>query len=139
MPKDAKSLRKKQTRQELKDLDFEISFMEGVARRDPQFIEALQILGDDYTRRGRYVEGLKVDERLAALCPEDAMVRYNLACSCALTGLPERAARELEQAIDLGYRDFNWMSRDPDLKALRADPLYRRIRAKVRQLKAKAQ
>jgi tetratricopeptide (TPR) repeat protein len=122
----------------MKDLDLEIAFMEGVTRRDPQYVEALQILGDNYTRRGRYDEGLKVDERLVELCPRDAMVHYNLACSCALTSQFERSAKELESAIDLGYRDFKWMTRDPDLKLLRADPVYRRIRVKVRELKAKS-
>jgi Flp pilus assembly protein TadD len=137
MPKESSNLRKNPARMDMQDLDFEISFMEGVARRDPNFVEALQILGDDYTRRGRLQDGLKVDERLAGLQPDDALVHYNLACSCALTGQIERAVRELETAMDLGYRDFVWMSRDPDLKALRSDPLYQRVRAKVRLLKDK--
>lgn len=138
MPKKASSPRKKPTRQELKDLDLEISFMEGVTRRDPSFVEALQILGDDYTRRGRFDDGLKVDERLATLRPEDALVHYNLACSYALTSQIEMAVRSLELAIDRGYRDFKWMTQDPDLKNLRLDPCYKRIQAKVRQLRIKA-
>ena len=138
MPKQANSSRKKPIHQELKDLDFEISFMEGVTHRDPTYVEALQILGDDYTRRGRFEDGLKVDERLATLSPQDALVRYNLACSYSLLSQCEQAARALELAIDLGYRDFKWMTKDPDLKKLRLDPGYKRIRAKVRQLRIKA-
>ena len=53
--------------------------MEGVVRRDPRYVEALQLLGDNYTKRGRYSEGLNVDERLAELEPENPMVFYNLA------------------------------------------------------------
>ena len=48
------SARKKMKRQESKDLDIKIQFMEGIVRRDPEYIEALQLLGDHYTQRGRY-------------------------------------------------------------------------------------
>jgi len=126
---------KKLTRQEQRDLDLEISFMEGIVRRDSEYVEALQILGDAYTRRGMYAEGLKVDERLSQLCPESALVQYNLACSFSLTGECEPAARALEKSLSLGYRDFKWIAIDPDLRNLRKHELYRKIRAKVRSLK----
>ncbi|SVC52913.1 uncharacterized protein METZ01_LOCUS305767, partial [marine metagenome] len=66
-------------------MDVEISFLEGLAKRDPQYVEALQLLGDDYTKRGRFPEGLAIDEHLSRLLPEDSMVFYNLACSFSLT------------------------------------------------------
>lgn len=125
---------KKLTSQQRRHLDVEIGFLEGVVRRDPQYVEALQVLGDDYTQRGRVKEGLTVDQRLAGLCPDDPSVYYNLACSYALTGAPEDAAAALDKAITLGFRDFGWISRDPDLRALRQHPLYRQIRLKLKTL-----
>ncbi len=125
---------KRLTPQEQYDLDVEISFIEGVVDRDAQFVEALQILGDDYTRRGRYGDGLKIDERLIQLRPDDPVAHYNLACSYSLTKHYESAVTALEKAITLGYRDFRWLTRDPDLRNLRKHPLYRSIRAKVRSL-----
>jgi len=122
------------TRQELRDLDLEISFLEGVVRRSPGYVEALQLLGDDYTRRGRFSEGLNVDERLSRLRPDDSLVHYNLACSYSLTSQIEFAVEALESAINLGYRDFKWMNQDPDLKNLREHAEYKRIRAKVRAI-----
>jgi tetratricopeptide (TPR) repeat protein len=116
-------------------LDLEIEFLEGVVRRDPSYVDALQILGDDLTRRGRYTDGLKVDERLARLRPEDALIYYNLACSYSLIQQYEAALAALDQAINLGYRDFKWMAQDPDLKNLREHEDYKRIRAKVRSLR----
>jgi tetratricopeptide (TPR) repeat protein len=133
MPKTAS--RKKMTRQEQRDLDFEIEFMRGIVRRDPDYVEALQILGDAYTRRGRFPDGLKIDERLAALCPENALVHYNLACSYSLTSACEQAAEALARALTLGYRDFRWIVQDPDLRNLRKHPSYRKVREKVRSLK----
>jgi tetratricopeptide (TPR) repeat protein len=138
MPKKLETPRKKATRQELRDLDQEILFLEGLIRRDLNYVEALQILGDDYTRRGRYAEGLKIDERLAKLRPEDALVHYNLACSYSLTVQLDLAIETLETAINLGYRDFKWMSQDPDLENLREHDAYKRIQAKVRQIQVKA-
>jgi Flp pilus assembly protein TadD len=137
MPKKTRSARRKMTIQELRDLDLDILFMEGVIRRDPGHIEALQILGDDYTRRDRFQDGLRIDQRLALLRPRDPLVHYNLACSYSLTQQCDLAAVALETAINLGYKDFDWMARDPDLKQLREHAGYGKIQAKVRCLFAK--
>jgi tetratricopeptide (TPR) repeat protein len=123
------------TPQARRNLDLEIGFLEGVRRRDPHYVEVLQALGDSYTRRGRLQEGLEVDESLVRLRPENPLAHFNLACSYSLTGQLPRAAEALHRAIDLGYRDFNWMRRDPDLAALRKDPAYKSIRERVRKLK----
>ena len=128
------SARKRLSRQERQNLDIEIGFLEGVIRRDPGYVDALQILGDDYTRRGRLTDGLKVDETLARLRPEDAMVQYNLACSYSLTDQCDLATEALERALQLGYRDFKWLAKDPDLANLRRHPLYRKLRAKIRAM-----
>jgi tetratricopeptide (TPR) repeat protein len=111
--------------------------MEGLVRRDPDYVDALQLLGDHYTQRGRYAEGLKVDERLARLEPRSPLVFYNLACSCSLIGQFDRAALALEKALQLGYHDFRWLARDPDLRKLRQQPVYRDIEAKIRRMKVK--
>jgi tetratricopeptide (TPR) repeat protein len=137
MPKKIESPRKKLTRQELKDLDLEILFLEGIVRRDPAYVEALQILGDDYTRRGHYSEGLKIDLRLTVLRPDDSIVHYNLACSYSLTDQIELAFEALHAAISLGYRDFKAMDNDPDLHNVRQNAEYKRIRAKMRGLQPK--
>jgi tetratricopeptide (TPR) repeat protein len=136
MPKKS-PVRKKLTRREQRNLDIEISFIEGVVRRDPRYLEALQVLGDDYTRRGRYREGLKIDETLAQLRPDDSLVQYNLACSYSLTDQLNESLAALERALSLGYRDFKWLAVDPDLHNVRQHPLYRKIRAKLRTMRIK--
>jgi len=93
------SARKKMTRSEQRELDVKIEFIEGLVRREPDYVDALQLLGDHYTQRGRYIEGLKVDERLARLQPGDALVFYNLACSYSLTEQFDRAVLALEKAL----------------------------------------
>ena len=131
------SARKKMKRRESKDLDVKIQFMEGIVRRDPEYIEALQLLGDHYTQRGKFEQGLKVDEQLSRLEPANPLVFYNLACSYSLIGEVDQAANALDKALGLGYRDFKWLAKDPDLKTLRKHPLFRDIEAKIRKMNVK--
>ena len=140
MPKkpSAKKLPRALTRDDQRNLDVEIGFIEGVVRRAPDYVEALRILGDDYTRRGRLTEGLSVDEQLARLRPDDATVLYNLACSYSLTARLAEAFNALHRALAAGYSDFKWMAQDPDLEAVRQHPLYDEVRTKIKAVKPNA-
>lgn len=129
------SAKKKLTPAEQRDLDVRIEFIEGIVRRDPGYVDALQLLGDHYTQRGRFVEGLQVDERLSHLDPENPLTFYNLACSYSLTEQFDRAAEALEKALSIGYRDFNWLAKDPDLRKFRKHPAFQRIADRIRDIK----
>jgi len=128
---------KKLTRREICDLEVKITFMEGIVRRAPKYVEALQILGDHYTQRGNYERSLKVDQQLSRLEPRNPLVFYNLACSYSLIGELDSATSALEKALALGYRDFKWLARDPDLRPLRKHPSYQNIEDKIRKMKVK--
>jgi tetratricopeptide (TPR) repeat protein len=130
--------KRKSSRANQRDLDTKIEFIEGIVRRDPNDVDALQLLGDHYTQRGLFAEGLKVDEHLARLEPQNPLVFYNLACSYSLTEEFERAVFALEKALSLGYRDFTWLAKDPDLKKLRSQPVFDDLKAKIHQLKSKS-
>ena len=119
------------TTKEDHDLDIEISFLQGLVDRDSEYVEALQLLGDDYTKRGKFHDGLKIDEHLAKLLPEDSMVFYNLACSYSLTNCIEESIKALNNALLLGYNDSKWMDIDPDLDNVRTDTRYQSIRQKL--------
>src|SRR6266705_1423448 len=105
MPEKCSAKIKKLTRKELRDLDVKITFMEGIVRREPKYVEALQILGDHYTQRGLFDNSLKVDKRLSRLEPRNPLVFYNLACSYSLNSDLDMAASALEKALSLGYND----------------------------------
>jgi tetratricopeptide (TPR) repeat protein len=126
---------KRLSRKEVRELDVKISFMEGITRRDPGYVEALQILGDHYTQRGRFEYSLKVDKKLSKLEPDNPLVFYNLACSYSLNGKYDAAVSALDQALVKGYRDFKWLARDPDLRKLRKHPGYRDIEEKIRRMR----
>ena len=113
---------------EKRELDIEIEFLSGLIERDPEYVEALQLLGDDFTKRGQFNDGLKIDEQLSRLLPEDSMVFYNLACSYSLNDRIDDSITALNKAVHLGYDDSKWMDTDPDLNKVRTDPRYQSIR-----------
>jgi tetratricopeptide (TPR) repeat protein len=104
------------------DPEFDIRFYESVLRRDPNYAGVVEILGGLYTRQGRIADGLRMDRKLVKLQPRNATAHYNLACSLALLKRKGDALNELKRAVELGYRDLDWMEQDPDLELLKRHP-----------------
>ena len=50
-----------------------------------------------------------------------------LACAYSLKGAVDDGLTALEQAIKEGYKGFQWMKRDGDLKNLRKDPRFSKL------------
>ena len=107
--------------------DFEISFYEGLLRRNPRYVDALAPLAEAYTRGGHYQKGLEIDKRLSKIHSEDPIVHYNLACSYAIVGRKKSSLTALQKAVHLGYRDFAHMKKDVDLKILHGDPAFEKL------------
>ena len=108
-------------------LDFELDFFEGVLHRNPDFVDALRVHGNNLTLKGCFADGLKIDRRIVDLRPYDALAHYNLACSYSLLKKNDLALRTLRKAIELGYNDFRFLREDRDLDALRKDPRFRQL------------
>ena len=53
-------------------IEFQIDFFEKFLEHEPDHLDALEALGNAYTRAGRFLDGLRVDERLIKLLPESA-------------------------------------------------------------------
>ena len=109
------------------DPEFEIQFFESVLKRDARYTEVIEILGGLYTKQGRINDGLRMDRKLVRLLPANPTAHYNLACSLALVKRKADALRSLRQAVELGYRDFDWMQQDPDLDGLKNHPDFRAL------------
>jgi tetratricopeptide (TPR) repeat protein len=105
-------------------LEFEQDFYEKVLRSRPTHLEALRGYAHACTALGLYKKGLWADRRICAQEPENAVDRYNLSCSLALTGEVDAAIEELQVAAELGYRDWRHIRRDPDLANLHGDPRF---------------
>ncbi|MHC4974450.1 MAG: TPR end-of-group domain-containing protein [Planctomycetota bacterium] len=112
---------------ELAGLRFQISILEEALRADRNDTETLRYLAHAYIGVGQLEDGLAIDRRLVELLPTDPRVRYNLACSCALSGRAEEALEVLGEACALGFDDLALLRRDSDLDGVREDPRYRQI------------
>lgn len=108
-------------------LDFELEFFGGILKRRPDYIDVLRVMGNNFTLKGRYAQGLQIDKRLVQLRPNDQLAHYNLACSYALLKRPDQALKALRCAVELGYRDFRYMVEDRDLDSIRHDPRFRQL------------
>ncbi len=78
-------------------------------------------------RLGRPEEGLEWAEKALEIDPEDAGVRYNVACLYSLEGKVDEAIRCLEEAVERGFRNKEWFEKDPDLTPLKDDPRFQRL------------
>jgi tetratricopeptide (TPR) repeat protein len=104
-----------------RDLTFDIQFFETILSKHAAYDDVIEILGGLYTKAGRIDDGLKMDRKLVKLHPENPTAHYNLACSFALVNKPKDAVESLTLAIELGYRDVEWLAQDPDLESLKQD------------------
>ena len=107
--------------------DFEIEFLGRVLERDPYFVAAIRVQGNNLAAKGEYARALQLDRRLVRLVPDDSIAWYNLACSYAVLGMIDPAFSALQRSLELGYRFLDRLRQDPDLKILRRDPRFLRL------------
>jgi tetratricopeptide (TPR) repeat protein len=112
---------------ERSQLDFELDFFAGVLSSQPNYVDVLRAHATNLTLKGRYEDGMTIDQRLILLRPNDYLAHYNLACSYALLRQPDLALKTLRRAIELGYRDFRYMKQDRDLESVRRDPRFKQL------------
>ena len=106
-------------------LDFELEFFGHVLQRVPDFADVLRAQASNLTTKGLLKEGLKVDQKLVQVRLADPTAHYTLACRYALMKQPDLALTTLRKAVELGYRDFQYMVQDRDLDSIRKDPRFR--------------
>ena len=104
----------------------------------------------NFLREGKYKEAISPLTTLINLIDttniykvvnvSEAMVRqlnapyyYDLACCYAVTQEKKLALKALEQAVSLGYNNYNNMLNDKDLTSLRKDKTYQALLASVKE------
>ena len=66
-----------------------------------------------------------------AIKEQKGLLYYDYACCYALVGQKKQALAALEQSVLLGYKDYNNMVNDNDLRSLRKDKKYLSLLAQV--------
>jgi Flp pilus assembly protein TadD len=103
---------------------FQIGVYEQHLATTPDDADVLESLGHLLTRSGRLEEGLAADRRLVELRPGEPLAHYNLACSLALIGDARAALERLRRAMEMGFRDVEFIRKDTDFASLRHDPRF---------------
>ena len=112
-------------------LDFELEFFGKILASVPDFARTrLRVQACNLTMKGRLKDGLVVDEEARhGVRPTDptGALQRRLPVRAALAA-PTRAITTLRQsAVELGYRDFEFMLEDNDLDSIRKDPRFRKL------------
>ena len=85
------------------------------------------ILANCYVHMNRLDDAVRETNLAITLRPNEANVLYNAACAfCNMQRKPE-ALDALRRAWDAGWKDANWIRRDPDLDLLHGDPEFERM------------
>jgi predicted Zn-dependent protease len=112
-------------------VEFQIRLYETALALGRDDVPLVAELAELYTRAGQYADGLALDEDLVSREPENPIFHYNLACSLSLVGDAGRAFQALEEALNLGFRDYKLLLEDRDLENLRADPRWAKLLERI--------
>ncbi len=93
--------------------------------------EARLNLGRTLHGMKRYTEAISAHQQAAKGTAQRAVALYNLACEYALTGEGEKAIEAAANAIEAGYRVKWSYESDSDLVAIRDDPRFKALVAKL--------
>ncbi|MCC6466368.1 MAG: tetratricopeptide repeat protein [Planctomycetes bacterium] len=117
--------------------DFEVEVFEAAHRIYPNNRRVLDTLATAYSAAGLYASALKAAQELVRRFPGNARFLYNLACSLCNLNRHDEALKTLEEAVELGFTDFDYMARDPDLAGLRKRPEYHEFERRARSERSK--
>jgi len=100
-------------------------------RHDPEDARALYLGAGAYVRLGERERGLECVSRALELYPDELATLYNAACLYVHLGETERALDALDRAVATGRGSRKWFDNDRDLDALRGNPRFERIVARL--------
>jgi tetratricopeptide (TPR) repeat protein len=105
------------------------------AKTPPPAARALRAGAQTAAMQGKYARCAELLARAAEIDPEESPKNaYDAACCLAKSGNSTRAFQKLQESLDRGFRDLEWLKRDPDLQTLHPDgrwnPLLERAQVK---------
>lgn len=80
---------------------------------------------------GDWAVAIAVGEELSTLHPDNAILRYNLACAYALGGRVDEAIASLAESAALGFSALDTLETDPDLDSIRGEAEFAAVRTAV--------
>ncbi len=101
--------------------------LERAAKAAPNDVHIRVALGWCYKRTGRLDLAVRTLEEALILEPDNALLRYNLACYLSLVGEKRRALRHLSQAMNIDPLFRTLAETESDFDPLRADPEFQSL------------
>jgi adenylate cyclase len=99
---------------------------------DPKDGRALQLGTVQAARLGLRDQSRALAERALQVRPDAFSTFYNVACAYSVLGDREDALRMLDQAVQHGRGNLEWIGHDPDFDPLREDPRFNDIVNRIR-------
>jgi len=94
---------------------------------NPDDARACQLGAAIAARLGESEAAADYARRALTINPDDPLLLYNISCMHAVLGNPNEALDCLENAVDKGYGQKDWVAHDSDLDSLRELPRFQRI------------
>ncbi|MCP4501560.1 MAG: tetratricopeptide repeat protein [Deltaproteobacteria bacterium] len=101
---------------------------QAAAEKNPELAKAHAGVGVTYYIRGRYDDTLDAYKHALEANPADGDTYYNMACVYALQKNHDQALNYLRIAALNGFVDWHVFDKDDDLKSLRGDPRFEKLR-----------
>lgn len=92
--------------------------------KHPEDGRAYMFYATDLAQAGRIEEAKAQAEKALELSPGDPLMLYNGACFYARMGETALAVESLQQAVESGFENYEWIKRDADLESIRCEPAY---------------
>lgn len=115
---------------QINDLETGIKRARSAGAPPQQLGQAYRDLAIRYLRKDAYDKAVATYRQAIQADPDNRGINYyNLACAFALAGRVDEGLGALEQAVKEGYKGFEWMKRDGDLKNLRNHARFKKLLA----------
>jgi non-specific serine/threonine protein kinase len=105
----------------------ESAALENHLKQVPEDARARIILAGDYAEMGREEDALRETNLAITLRANEATILYNAACVFSALKRKQEGMDSLRKAWEAGFRDVDWVRRDPDLTFLRDEPDFERL------------
>lgn len=110
-----------------KDYDSAISEYNMAIEKYPKYVMAYNDRAAVYVKQGKFDKAREDLSKALAIDPHNPATYYNTAALYSLQNESSQALDYLERALVLGFKDYDLLRSDPDLKNIRQNPKFREI------------
>ncbi|HGJ65038.1 TPA: tetratricopeptide repeat protein [bacterium] len=116
----------------LKDFDNAINEFTRAIEKSPNYATAYTNRAVAYMQQKKYNKAMDDLKKASEVAPGDPMVYYNFTALYSLQNQIDRSLDSLDRALDLGFKDYDSLRKDPDLNNVRKDPEFRKVLEKYK-------